>query len=499
MWKSTTNTLLAMLFFFGLATCCKGQQLKLSNSEIRSLEQAGDRLVDKRQYEQALEKYTLAYTGVVARVRGQDFSRPVTPSILNREALRAEMKEMMAREMTPEDIAELEGTLKVFGFVSASDTPAALYENLLTEQVAGFYDPDDKRMVLIIEDAPEKEPGWLEKLLGGDPFNKDEQKTTLVHELTHALQDQLYDLNAMEARIKDDDDMSLAFSALVEGDATLLMFAEMQGEVDISEMDPAAMRQTFNIMSWLMPLSAGESFRRAPPIFRETLMFPYFQGMLFVMSQGTKKGWPGVNAFYNSPPLSTEQILHPEKYQPGADYDAPMKIEIPDLNDSITGDWTSLGSSCLGELQTRILLSKVPEGKEAALGWDGDRYEVFRRSGESQERFALAWVSIWDSEEDAEQFAQCYRLYRGLEENDPAEQPKWVHSGDEVFEEGAVCEVTVQETKCFIVDGFVGDTSDAVIARLKQSTFSEKTFPQPGPTDAENGEPDGVVPESPAP
>ncbi|GAB5405454.1 MAG: hypothetical protein Aurels2KO_36850 [Aureliella sp.] len=466
----------------------RAQQLKLSNSQIRSLEQEGDRLVDQRQYKAALEKYTLAYTGVVARIRGQLFSRPVTPSILNRESLRSEMKEIMDREMTPEDIAELEGTLKVFGFVPASDAPAELYANLLTEQVAGFYDPDDKRMVLIIEDAPEEEPGWLEKLLGGDPFNKDEQKTTLVHELTHALQDQLYDLNAMEDRIEDDDDMSLAFSALVEGDATLLMFAETQGEIQISQMDPAAMRQTFNIMSWLMPLSAGESYRKAPPIFRETLMFPYFQGMLFVLSQGTKQGWPGVDAFYQSPPLSTEQILHPKKYEPGPSYDAPMKIVTPELA-AVAGDsWTSLGSSCLGELQTRILLAKVPGGKQAALGWDGDRYEVFHSEDDSNERFALTWVSIWDSPTDAEQFAECYRTYRGLGDDRHAsdDQPSWIHAGDGVFRDDSICKLVVDGSKCFVVDGFSSQVSGGLLASLRKSTFSEKTFPKPKPDRVES-------------
>ncbi len=489
MWKSTSllTLFVALYAWCWLDATLWGQQLNLSDSEIRSLEQDGDRLVDQLQYKAALEKYTLAYTGVVARIRGQDFSRPVTPSILNREALRAEMKEIMDRELRPEDIAELEGTLKVFGFVPASDSPAELYTSLLTEQVAGFYDPDDKRMVLIIEDAPEKELGWLEKLLGGDPFNKDEQKTTLVHELTHALQDQLYDLNAMEARIEDDDDMSIAFSALVEGDATLLMFAEMQGEIDISRMDPEAMRQTFNIMSWLLPLSAGESFRKAPPIFRETLVFPYFQGMLFVLSQGTKKGWRGVNEFYRSPPLSTEQILHPEKYEAGPTYDAPMKIATPNLADVADGSWSSLGSSCLGELQTRILLAKVPKGKEAALGWDGDRYEVFRSVEGSQERYALTWASIWDSAEDAEQFAECYRKYRGIsdESDEAGGVPSWVHIGDDIFRDSAVCQVVVDDDKCFIVDGFGKDVSDGLMNSLQKSTYSEKTFPQPGPKDVE--------------
>lgn len=491
MWKTTTKAVASItLLLLVAAAPCAAQQLQLSDKQIDSLDQAGDRLVDQRQYEEALKKYTLSYTGVVARIRGQDFSRPVEPSILNREELGEEMQRILKREMTPEDIAELDGTLKVFGFVAPDASPAKIYTNLLTEQVAGFYDPDEKRMVLIIEDAPNEEPGWLAKLLGADPFNKDEQKTTLVHELTHALQDQLYDLNAMESGIENDDDMSLAFSALVEGDATLLMFAEMQGEVDISEMDPDAMRRMFNIMNWLMPLSAGESYRKAPAIFRETLMFPYFQGMLFVMSQGTKKGWPGVAEFYKSPPLSTEQILHPQKYAAGEDYDAPTKVTIPQLDSAVGKQWYSLGGSCLGELQTRILLGKVPKGKDASLGWDGDYYEVFLRTKDAKKRFALAWVSIWDSAEDAEEFAKCYRLYRGVDTEEQVSsetKPTWQHNGKDVFRRGADCSVKVDGTKCFIVDGFRPKVAKTVLSKLEESEFTEKTFPPPAKqTEAED-------------
>lgn len=492
MWNTTTKSVAPItLLLLTIAVPCTAQQLQLSDKQIDGLDQAGDRLVDQRQYEEALKKYTLAYTGVVARIRGQDFSRPVEPSILNREELGEEMRRILKREMTPEDIAELDGTLKVFGFVASDASPAKIYTNLLTEQVAGFYDPDDKRMVLIIEDAPEKEPGWLAKLLGADPFNKDEQKTTLVHELTHALQDQLYDLNAMESGIENDDDLSLAFSALVEGDATLLMFAEMQGEVDISEMDPDAMRRLFNIMNWLMPLSAGESYRKAPAIFRETLMFPYFQGMLFVMSQGTKKGWPGVAEFYKSPPLSTEQILHPQKYAPGKDYDAPTKVTLPELGGLVGKKWYSLGGSCLGELQTRILLGKVPGGKDASLGWDGDHYEVFMRTQDAQDRFALAWVSIWDSAGDAQEFAKCYRIYRGVgsEQRDSSgPTPTWLHSGEGVFGRGATCQVKVDGAQCFIVDGFRPKAGKTIMRKLQESKFTEKTFPPP----AKKTEPEAV-------
>lgn len=477
------------------AAPCYGQPPKrLGNSEIQRLKDSGDRQADQGNYQAALEDYTLAFTGVVARIRGQDFSEPIKPSLFTREELGVEMQRMLEKEMTSDELALMDGSLKVLGFVSAETSPSEVYTNLLTEQVAGFYDPDDKRMVLIVEAPPKKEMGWLAKLLGGETFNKDEQKTTLAHELTHALQDQLYDLNAMEKGIEKDDDMLLAFSALVEGDATLLMFCEMQGEPNVKDMDPAAMRATFNIMSWLLPLSAGESYRTAPPIFRDSLTFPYFQGMLFVMSRAGTQGWPGVHALYADPPLSTEQILHPKKYQRGADYDPPVAIQFPDLAKTMGKKWKSLGGSCLGELQTSILLKKVPGGSNAARGWDGDYYEVFQNGAG---HLAIAYASVWDSEQDAAEFANAYCRYRGIEPFDSAAtsgttqaaikptgtQPTASEAATPVFAKRASRVVELDGDKVWIVEGFGAKQRDKVLEAIKRSEIVPKVFPQPAPAE----------------
>ncbi len=465
---------------------------QLSESEIEKLTQDGDRLADQKLYKPALEKYTEAYTGVVSKIRGQAFSKPVEPSIFNRETLGLEMERMMEKEMTADDLALLDGTLKVFGFVKPELDPAQIYKDLLTEQVAGFYDPDDKRMVLIVEEPPEEEPGWLAQWFGGgSTFNKDEQKTTLAHELTHALQDQLYDLNSMDEGIQDDDDMLLAFSALVEGDATLLMFCEMQNQ-DISEIDPVAMRATFIAMSFLMPIAGGEAYSNAPDAFRDTLTFPYFQGMLFVLSQGAQHGWDGIHQMYKRPPLSTEQILHPEKYELGDGYDGPQSIAFSGIQSLVPKNWKSLGGSCLGELQTRILLKRTAGGKKAAPGWDGDHYEVYQ----DDDRLALLYGSVWDSEQDALEFASTFARYLKLlgDRIDPAAlenetlQLEGVLTGSAQpgapFAPDAVYAVHLDGRRVWASLGFDKETSAKLIAQLPNSTVTEKSFPFPKPLES---------------
>lgn len=463
--------------------------LRLSQSEIARLTRDGDRLADQGDFLAALEKYTKAYLGVVSDIRGQDFSKDVLPNILNREELGKEMLRLVDEEYTEEEELLMDSSYKVFGFVPPDLDTQQFITELLTEEVAGFYDPDSKRMVLIVEDGPAKDPGWFGRLLGAKPaFDKEEQKTTLAHELTHALQDQLYDLNAMEKGIEDDDDMLLAFSALVEGDATLLMFAEADSSSDVTDMDPEAMRVTLNIMTWMMPLAGGEVYRKAPPIFRESLTFPYLQGMLFSLTVASDKGWESVHQAYSNPPVSTEQILHPAKYVDPDNLDMPQRVKIADLSDAIGEPWTPLGGNCLGELQTAVLLKKVPGGKSAALGWDGDRYQVYRSE---TGKLAVVSVSIWDSEIDAQQFADAYRKYRQVDvpkrnsKQEPTQveglsQPIAPSAGElQVFAADARRLIEVKQDQVWIVEGFDEATCQQVFAKLKDCTFEEKTFPKP--------------------
>ena len=398
------------------------------------------------------------------------------------------MLKLIAEEYTPEELALMDQSYKVFGFVPPQLDSTALMTSMLTEEVAGFYDPDHKRMVLIVEDGPAKPPSFLGSLLGVKvAFDKAEQKTTLAHELTHALQDQLYDLNAMEEGIKDDDDMLLAFSALVEGDATLLMFVEADGEQNVSHMDPVAMRATFNIMSWMLPLAGGKTFRSAPPIFRESLVFPYFQGMLFVLAVAGEGGWEAIHEVYATPPLSTEQILHPDKYL--REVDVPQQVILPELADVLPDDWQRLGGNCLGELQTRILLKRVPGSSVAAAGWDGDRYDVYRNAAGN---LALVYASVWDSPGDAQEFAAAYRRYRQLSEPVAANQPLaddqpadskqsvsssvGLDSPSSVFAENASSQVVLDGSNVFIVEGFSEPLAEPILKRLENCQYVDKEF-----------------------
>jgi hypothetical protein len=376
----------------------------------------GDKLADQAKYTEALVRYKEGYEKILPDLRGLKFKSPVEPKFMERPDLQAHMQTLLDEDVTDEELALSDGSLKAFGFVSGDFKTKETMLNLYSEEVAGFYDPKRKQMFLIKETdkPPAQKPSLLARLFGAKTgFDKDEQKSTLSHEMTHALADQHFDLLKMQEAAEKDDDRSLALQALVEGEATLMMMVDMersQGGTgkELLKASPAAMDFSMRLMSGLMPFASGKAFRNAPPIFRETMMFPYLKGMVFTLYLTNENEWERVNEAFRKPPLSTEQVLHPEKYL--KDVDDPTEIVLPPLVEALGDDWKELGQNVLGELQISILLRKQ-HGAKAAAGWDGDRYAVFQSA---DEKLGLVWYTTWDSDDEASEFAVAYAHYVGL-------------------------------------------------------------------------------------
>src|SRR5262249_16731604 len=142
---------------------------------------------------------------------------------------------------------------------------------------------------------------------------------------------------------------------------------------EITQLPAENLEWTFNLISPFLPFfGGGKTLRNVPPIVSESMIFPYFKGMVFCAKMTNKGGWPAIDAGCRGPPPSTEQSIHPEKYfqQP----DRPMTIELGALKPG--EGWKEVGRNVLGEMQTAIMLRKHG-AKAAAAGWDGDRYAVF--------------------------------------------------------------------------------------------------------------------------
>jgi hypothetical protein len=428
----------------------------------------GDKLADKGEYTEAVIRYKRAMEQLLPGLRKIPFKHEVKRDVTKR----VDMKKMILKEIdedtTPEEFRANELALKAFGLLPPDYNLREALAQLYAEEVAAFYDPKTKTMHLIEEPKQEaKKPrSLLERIFGkNSDFDKDENKTVIAHELTHALADQNYDLEAMQKAVKKDDDRSLALDALIEGEATLTMFGagmdDWHGEA-ITKLPADRLELTFNLLAPFLPfMGGGPSIRTAPPIISDSMIFPYFRGMVFCASLANRGGWPAIDNAYRDPPLSTEQVLHPEKYRDKIDL--PMAIDLGVLTPG--EGWKEVGRNVLGEMQLGVMLKKHG-AKTAAPGWDGDRYAVFEgKNG----KLGLAWLSTWDTELDAREFVEGYMGYQTSKVPGLGKPPKplpdsvWRNAGDRHYV------VERRGRDVVVVEGFEPKATTALIDALFQA------------------------------
>jgi hypothetical protein len=297
---------------------------------------------------------------------------------------RADIERMIIKNLdadtTPAEMHAAEVLLKAFGLAPKEFAYRAFLIKLLTEQVAGYYDPKAQQFYLA---------DWIE--LEG-------QKPVMAHELTHALQDQHFNLRRFEKWPKGDSDAELAAHALIEGDATLAMTLYMAKNPLIA-------------LAFIRSLSgqevASEQFKQAPRALRESLLFPYEQGSAWATQLYRRGGWEMVSQAFTKLPQSSEQILHAEKY---FSYEAPQKLTLPDFRSVLGPSWKRVESDVNGEWGCYLILDEFlnnpTESKQASAGWGGDRFAVYE-TAKPNETF-VAQLTSWDSAVDAREFFEAY-------------------------------------------------------------------------------------------
>jgi len=331
----------------------------------------------------------------IAALRGLEFKISVPVEVKDREGMRSYFARELEREYGDEKLKNMSLAYAKLGlFPQGLDLKKALLD-FYSAQVAAFYDPEAKKLVL-----PEDLGGGI--FLGTVQFLARRDilgEMVLAHELTHALQDQHFSL-ADRLAPSSEDDRSLAFHAVIEGDATLSGFGYLFGGLDERSLAEVNRSVHDSIET------ARSSLSQVPEAIKEELLFQYYGGVSFVSRVLGQRGWSGVNQLYESPPLSTEQVLHPERY---LDFpDPPTRIDLGNLSDLFPAGWTEIENNVLGELMVQVLFKQFlseENANGAAEGWDGDRFVAYRRGNE----VAFVWATVWDSSGDAEEFARGYR------------------------------------------------------------------------------------------
>jgi hypothetical protein len=291
----------------------------------------------------------------VEAIRGLTPTAAVTPVLLDSAAIGAKLAEINTTQMDHAALASESTLLVHLGMLPAGSDLEKLQTALNSSQVVGFYDSGSKGLYVLSEGGA---VGAMEKFV-------------FSHEYTHALQDQAFGLDKLDTGAADQTDRGLARVALVEGDATLLMSS--WAATGLSPLELLA------IAGQSMSDEQGALLAASPAILRDTLTFPYEDGLAFVQRIYQEGGWAAVNAVYSKPPNSSSQILHPELYQEGVQ---PVAVTVPEVPASLSG-WKLTMQDTLGEFVLRTWLRTGPTGldKPAAQasvdGWGGDRVGLY--------------------------------------------------------------------------------------------------------------------------
>ncbi len=315
----------------------------------------------------------------VSKLRGLPVKTKIARGVMSRDQITKRLLEKVDEEYKPEEITEEERAFKRLGLLPPATNYKQLVLDLLTEQVAGFYDPTAKELYLA---------DWIDTA---------SQRMVMAHEIDHALQDQAFDLEKFTKPAKDNGDAQLAKQALVEGDGMALMIEFLFQEQGATQ-DPWGDEKLVSLFGNMSGAVGMMELDKSPLFLREQLLFPYGKGLLFIASIRKTQPWSAVDAVFKSPPLSTEHILHPEKYVAKEKPIAVKAAALPSLK-----GWKKTYENVLGELLWDVFLRQhgVEAGRAgtAAAGWGGDRLVVYAPA-EGDGLLAID-LSAWDAEMDA--------------------------------------------------------------------------------------------------
>jgi len=340
----------------------------------------GPELTDRQ-----LAELTDRMARTMVSLRGLPLPGPIPKRFYTPAEIRRVFLQQLDKEWPPEQMARWSEAYQALGLLPRGIDLREVLTKVMTEQMAGAYDTDTKSMLLV----------------RGTPVVM--LRPVLVHELTHAAQDARFDLDSLPLRQHRNDDLALAVGALVEGDATAVMMDFLAGR------DTSTIADLEGLMASGPQWMGSPALALAPRVVQELLLFPYLSGLRLVGELRRRGGWQRVNQAYRDYPLSSEQVLHPEKYLERRDW--PQRVRIPEVRGG-TPAGEVIQENVLGEFGLRILLEEyltTEEAVRASEGWDGDRFRVWRRGpGREPGPWLVVLVTTWDSAEDAREFFEAY-------------------------------------------------------------------------------------------
>jgi hypothetical protein len=393
----------------------------------------------------------------MSKILSLPIKQPLKKSVRSREEIRQYLIAQMREDKDDAKRYADQKAMEAMGLIPKGYPLDQKMVALLTEQIAGLYDP--KAGEFFIAD-------WTEP---------DEQRMIMAHELTHALQDQYFHVQKWEDDVKANDDATLARESVLEGSATLAMVDYLlrgtgKSTRDIGDFDPSIL---------LGDMSDSPELADSPTVIQDELTFPYMPGASFVQRVlKAWNGWPDMHRLFENPPASSQQILHPDLYIRGV---MPAYVDLAPVTKAVPRVWKKLDENVLGEFGMNELL-KPFLGKDRAAelspSWSGDRYAIYQRESGMQ-TLLLIRLKLSD-EHAATRFFGAYReLLEQKYDNRAAVSRRQnffsFNSGDAgVF-------LRCYEDQCLVAEGTTADVFGAMTRSIH--------WPEAAPATPESDEP----------
>ncbi|HWR66323.1 MAG TPA: hypothetical protein VN364_09410 [Bellilinea sp.] len=336
----------------------------------------------------------------VARARGLDQPPTVDRNLLTTDELRQQVESDFFKDYNAQEIEDDTRVLAALGLIEPGYDLYSLYLDLYTEQIAGYYDLETDEMFVVL-----------------DQDFKGPQRSTYAHEYTHALQEYNHNvrdgMDYTEEYCETDSEYCAALQALIEGDASLTeqSWLYLYGtDQDRQEIDDYYQNNDLSI------------FDSAPAFLQEDFIFPYLQGVDFALALFEKGGFAQIDQAYTDPPVSTEQILHPERYPD----DKPVPVTLPDLTDTLGRELREIDRGVMGEWYTYLILARGADptfqladdlAAVAAEGWGGDAYAVYWDEAAGQPLVVL--LTTWETSAEADEYSAAFQDYATARWGDP--------------------------------------------------------------------------------
>ena len=379
----------------------------------------------------------------MSKILSLPIKEPLKKSVRSREEIRQFLIRQMRGDKDDAKRYADQKALEALGLIPKGYPLEQKMLALLTEQIAGLYDPKEREFFIA---------DWTQPA---------EQRMIMAHELTHALQDQYFHVEKWEQEVKANDDAQLARESVLEGSATIAMvdyLLRRSGKTtrDLSDFDPSML---------IGDVNDSEELADAPLVIKDEITFPYIPGAGFVQRVLKRSnGWPDLHRLFENPPASTQQILHPDFYFRGV---MPARVDLEPVTKAVPRGWRKLDENVLGEFALNEILQQFI-GKEQAQklspAWAGDRYAIYQRES-GEQTLLLIRLKLTD-EAAATRFFSGYRAL--LEKKD---QERTAVSRRQNFfsfnTSGGGVFLRCQADECLIAEGTTPEVFDAMTRAIR--------------------------------